>query len=295
MMAISKQFTAYLERQLSEATKQELKLKHVSSVSGGSINAAYCLHTTAGDYMMKRNSKSAFPDMFACERAGLVAIGQTQTIAVPQVILVDEFEDNSFLMLQWIEAAKGTPATFKLLGQQLAAMHRHTATQFGFDTNNFMGSLPQSNRRHDTWAGFFVNERLRPMVNIARHKQLLTKNDEADFEDLYERLPGLFNEEPPALLHGDLWSGNYLIGVNQKPYLIDPAVSYGHREFDIAMTTLFGGFGREFYEGYQSAFPLAQGWQERINLWNLYPLLLHLNLFGSGYLPQIRNSLKQYN
>lgn len=294
MMAVSKEFTAYLEEQLSKALNRQLKMKHVSAVSGGSINAAYCLHTTVGDFMMKRNSKSAYPDMFTCESAGLAAIGRTQTIAVPQTILLDSFEDDSFLILEWIEAAKATPAAARLLGQQLAAMHRHTATEFGFDTNNYMGSLPQSNRKHSTWSAFFITERLKSMVSIARHKQLLTANDETAFEKLYEILPSLFAEEPPALLHGDLWSGNYLIGVNQKPYLIDPAVSYGHREFDIAMTTLFGGFSHDFYESYQNSFPLAQGWQERVNLWNLYPLLLHLNLFGSGYLPQVRTCLQPY-
>jgi len=294
-MAVSKQFTAYLEQQLSQAIKQDLKLKHVTSVSGGSINAAYCLHTTAGDYMMKRNSKHSFPGMFACESAGLTALQKTKTIAVPQTILLDEYEDDSFLILEWIEAAKATPATSYLFGQQLAALHSHTAPQFGFETDNYMGSLPQSNRKHSSWASFYINERLKPMVETSCTKQLLTASDEIAFEKLYEKLPGLFKEEQPALLHGDLWSGNYLIGVHQKPYLIDPAVSYGHREFDIAMTTLFGGFSREFYEGYQHKFPLVQGWQTRLNLWNLYPLLLHLNLFGSGYLPQIKNSLQQYS
>jgi len=293
-MAVSRQFTAYLEQQLSGAIKQELTLKHVSSVSGGSINAAYCLHTTAGDFMMKRNTKSAFPDMFACESGGLAAIRKTQTIAVPKTILLDEFEDDSFLVLEWIEAIKSTPATAKLLGQQLAAMHRQTTDQFGFDNDNYMGSLPQSNQKHDTWAAFFVDERLLPMVKIGVDMQLLHADDEKAFEKLFKALPGLFDEEPPALLHGDLWGGNYLIGYNGKPYLIDPAVSYGHREFDIAMTTLFGGFNREFYEGYQNSYPLAQGWQQRLNLWNLYPLLLHLNLFGSSYLAQVRECLQQY-
>jgi len=293
-MAVSRQFTAYLEQQLSIAIKQELRLKHVSSVSGGSINAAYCLHTTAGDYMMKRNSKSAFPGMSACESAGLAAIRKTKTIAVPQTILLDEFEDDSFLVLEWIETVGATPAAAKLLGQQLAAMHKHTANEFGFDANNYMGSLPQSNRSHTTWASFFINERLQPMVKIGVDKGLLQHSDEKNFERLYQLLPGLFSEEPPALLHGDLWSGNYLISANQKPYLIDPAVSYGHREFDIAMTTLFGGFNREFYEAYQNSFPLEKDWQQRINLWNLYPLLLHLNLFGSGYLIPIKSCLQQY-
>ena len=293
-MAISKEFTLYLEQRLNGVLNVDLKLKHVSSVSGGSINAAYCLHTTAGDFMMKRNNKDAYPNMFACESAGLATISKTQTIAVPKTVLLDEFEEDDFLILEWIEADRTKPVASKLLGQQLAAMHRHTANLFGLDTDNYMGSLPQSNRRHDTWASLFINERLQPMVKLALSKELLNLKDEQAFERLYKLLPELFEEEAPALLHGDLWSGNYLISVNQKPYLIDPAVSYGHREVDIAMTTLFGGFGREFYEAYQESFPMANGWQQRLDLWNLYPLLLHLNLFGSSYLAQVKQCLQRY-
>ena len=293
-MEVSKKFTAYLEQQLNAATGKQIRLKHVSAVSGGSINAAFCLHTDDGDYMMKRNNKSAYPNMFANEAEGLTAIKNTETIAVPQIILLDNFEDDSFLVLEWIESSRPTPEASKLLGKQLAVMHRDTADQFGFDTDNYMGSIPQSNRKHDTWSDFFINERLQPMVKIACDKNLLNKSDAQNFDKLYTKLSGLFDEEPPALIHGDLWSGNYLISNRNKPYLIDPAVSYGHREFDIAMTTLFGGIAPDFYKAYQEGFSLAQGWQHRVDLWNLYPLLLHLNLFGTGYLSRVKNSLSMY-
>jgi protein-ribulosamine 3-kinase len=293
-MAVSRQFTAYLEQELSALINQQLKLKHVSLVGGGSINAAYCLHTNAGDYMMKRNSKSAYPNMFEHEAEGLTTIGQTKTIAVPEVVSISEFEGDSILILEWIESTKATSKSSETLGRQLAAMHKHTANQFGFSHNNYMGSLPQSNKQYDSWASFFVMERLQPMVSIAASKQLLNSEDIQCFENLYTRLSGLFTEESPALIHGDLWSGNYLIGLAGKPYLIDPAVSYGNREFDIAMTTLFGGFAPEFYTAYHESFPLQQGWQQRLCLWNLYPLLLHLNLFGGSYLEQVRSCLKKY-
>lgn len=232
--------------------------------------------------------------MFMRESEGLAAIGATQTIAVPRVVLQGNYDDESYLILEWIETTRTTPQASRLLGKQLAAMHRHTHKQFGFDADNYMGSLVQSNRRLGTWATFFIDQRLQPMVKTAVDRHLLTLQDVARFEQLYLNLGNFFNEEPPALIHGDLWGGNYLIGAGGKPYLIDPAVSYGHREFDIAMTTLFGGFGREFYEVYTEHFPLAEGWQQRIALWNLYPLLLHLNLFGSGYLGQVRESLNFY-
>lgn len=173
-------------------------------------------------------------------------------------------------------------------------MHTHSAEAFGFDGDNYMGSLKQSNIKHDTWAAFYTGERLMPMVKIAVDNCLLSNRDEQFFEKLYARLPGLFEEEKPSLIHGDLWSGNYIIANDDAPYLIDPAVSYGHREFDIAMTTLFGGFGRQFYRSYHESFPLAKGWEQRLDLWNLYPLLLHLNLFGAGYLGQVRDGLAGY-
>jgi len=244
--------------------------------------------------MMKVNSKSAFPDMFAREADGLATIRETQTIAVPEVVLQADIEDESFLILEWIESVSATPVSSKLLGQQLADMHRHTSPQFGLEYHNYMGSIPQSNRRHDTWAMFFINERLQPMVKIAVDKGLLNRTDAQQFEKLFLNISGLFNEEPPALIHGDLWGGNYLISRQGEPYLIDPAVSYGHREFDIAMTNLFGGFGSDFYHHYNESFPLTKGWQQRINLWNLYPLLLHLNLFGTSYLAQVKSCLAEY-
>ena len=174
-MAVSKQFTAYLEQQLKEAVGQQITLKHASSVSGGSINKAFCLHTTAGDYMMKCNSKTAFPAMFTHEANGLTAIGNTKTIAVPQIILLNDFENDSFLILEWVESVRPTAAASVALGRQLAAMHRHTDNAFGFHENNYMGSIPQSNRKHNNWAAFFVQERLQPMVQIAVDKKLLSK------------------------------------------------------------------------------------------------------------------------
>jgi protein-ribulosamine 3-kinase len=157
-----------------------------------------------------------------------------------------------------------------------------------------MGSLPQSNKKHESWADFFIAERLMPMVKMAIGKRLLDNADAAKFDKLYKNLPGIFDEEAPSLIHGDLWGGNYLVDIDENPYLIDPALTYGHREFDIAMTTLFGGFSNEFYGAYRESFPLAKGWEGRIDLWNLYPLLVHLNLFGMWYLGQVRGCLGRY-
>ncbi|QTE38346.1 fructosamine kinase family protein [Mucilaginibacter gossypii] len=287
-MAVSASIISDIERKLNA------QIKNVSPISGGDINQAYCLQTTLGDFFIKINSLHKFPGMFKSEESGLAAIHKTNTIAVPEVVLQGDTGDESYLMLQWIEAGYGDAISSQKLGRQLALMHRDTAAQFGFEADNYMGSLHQSNNRHNSWARFFIEERLQPMVKMAVDKRELTQTDIHQFDQLYKKLPGLFTEEPPALLHGDFWGGNYLIDTSGKPYLIDPAVSYGNREFDIAMTTLFGGFDRAFYEAYNQEFPLRPGWQQRLKLWNLYPLLVHVNLFGSMYTRQAKENLSAF-
>lgn len=265
-----------------------LKVLNASPVSGGDINRVYCLETSSGKFLLKANSKDRFPGMFAQESKGLLAIRQTQTIAVPDVIFNGYADNESYLILEWIDTWYATDKASKRLGEQLADLHRHTAPKFGFDEDNYMGSLSQSNRQHKTWNDFFIEERLKPMVKMAIDKGELTEADLDQFESLYLELPNISPDESPALVHGDLWSGNYIIDTKEQPYLIDPAVSYSNREVDIALTTLFGGFDRPFYEAYHAAYPLQPGWQQRLKIWNLYPLLVHVNLFGGGYADQVR-------
>jgi len=293
-MPLSKAFIEHLQPVLSVANGTVIDIKEAKPVSGGDISLAFMLTTNHDRYFMKLNSQSAYPLMFERESKGLAAIRQTKTVAVPQTILHGVFEDYAFLILGWVETGLKSSKALSTLGQQLAGMHRCTAPHHGFSHNNYMGSLPQSNTSHNNWSDFFINERLQPMVQTALNRNMLTTRQAGLFEQLYNRLPQLFAEEQPALLHGDLWGGNYLINTNGKPYLIDPAVSYGHREFDIAMTTLFGGFSADFYAAYDEAYPLAPDWQQRTALWNLYPLLLHLNLFGTSYLSQVIDSVNMY-
>lgn len=288
-MALSEELIKHLESKLPDG-----KIVHHLPVSGGSINQVYCLMTGQSKYLLKMNNTSAFPGMFACEAEGLQAIADTHTIGTPKVIGHGDVDDDSYLILEWIDTRRPDPEGSKLLGAQLAKLHQVTANEFGFHTDNYMGSLKQKNHTHNTWSSFFIEQRLMPMVKIAVDKHLLTEADHQNFEKLYQVISGLFDEEEPSLLHGDLWSGNYLISAAGMPYLIDPAVSYGHREFDIAMTTLFGGFNAEFYQSYNETFPLANGWEQRLDMWNVYPLLLHLNLFGKSYLGQVRDNLKGY-
>ncbi len=157
-----------------------------------------------------------------------------------------------------------------------------------------MGSLPQYNDPAAEWPGFFIRQRLEPQVRLAFGKFLLDKAALRSFESLCREIPAIFPPEPPALLHGDLWSGNFLFGQEGQPVLIDPAVYYGHRSMDLAMTGLFGGFDEEFYASYHYHYPLPSNYKEQWPVANLYPLLIHLNLFGAGYLGEIIETLKRF-
>lgn len=196
--------------------------------------------------------------------------------------------------MEYLSAVSAEKSGWENLGRQLAAMHRVTQDKFGLDHENFIGSLAQSNTYRATWAEFYVTERLEPQIRMAVNQQLLEASDLKVFRKLLGRVGMICPEEPPALTHGDLWSGNFLITENQIPVLIDPAVSYAHREMDLAMSKLFGGFNSVFYEAYATAYPLQQGLEERIPFYQLYYLLVHLNLFGTGYLERVRAVAKRF-
>lgn len=266
----------------------------VQPVSGGCINNAVKISCRAGNFFLKYNHAGLFPRMFEAEAYGLQKIAATQTVNVPKVIQNGSVENISYLLLEYVEAGTPTASSMLHLGKQLAAMHRHSNTFYGLENDNYIGSLPQSNKQTDSWNVFFIEQRLNPLLQRALAAGLLNTSDARNFELLFSKINDLFPEEQPALLHGDLWSGNYLIDMNGIPYLIDPAVYYGNREMDIAMSVLFGGFSTAFYDGYEEVYPLQNGWKHRINLCNLYPLLVHVNLFGGGYVGQLRNCLKQY-
>lgn len=272
-----------------------LKIAGAQALSGGDISQVYCLQTTRGRLVVKINSCNGFPDMFKKEATGLQVIGLTNTVAVPAVLLTGKLQLGSYLLMQWISPGFATTAAMQKFALQLAQMHGHSAAGFGFDDDNYMGALYQRNKWKPTWSSFFIEERLQPMLKMAVDKRELSKNDTDRFEELYKKLPGLFTEEKPALVHGDLWTGNFIISTDGKPYLIDPAVSYSNREFDIAMTTLFGGFSSSFYDAYNNAYPLQPGWKQRLALWNLYPLLVHVNLFGGGYAIQVRECVRRFS
>jgi protein-ribulosamine 3-kinase len=267
-------------------------LLSASPLSGGCINQVSRLTTTAGEYCIKYNQRDLFPEMFEAESDGLAMFKSSGEVCVPLVECSGYTGNYSYLLMEYIHPGRKSSSFYADFGRSLARLHRHTSDYFGLDRNNYMGSLPQSNKKHADWVSFFVEERIEKQVSIAR--ACLSSSDLSAFTRLYNRLGELMPAEPPALLHGDLWSGNYIVSKEGGAYLIDPAVYYGHREIDIAMTTLFGGFEGDFYASYHEEYPLKEGWRERIDLFNLYPLLIHLNLFGEGYLGSIQRIIKKF-
>lgn len=258
-------------------------------VHGGDINHAARVAVNGARFFVKW-SHQAPPAMFPAEADGLRRLGEAGEIRVPAVIAVGEAQGAcpAYLALEWIEPGDGgrsSDATMADFGARLAALHRHTASQHGLDRDNFIGRLPQPNAPDPAWSAFYRDQRIHPQMRLARERGLLPPRREDLLTRLIERLPDLLDDTAirPALLHGDLWGGNYLIDERGAAVLIDPAVYYGHREMDLAMSALFGGFSRRFYDAYAAAYPLDPGYEDRQPLYQLYYILAHLNLFGESY------------
>ena len=263
-------------------------------ISGGDISTAYLLKTSENQYFLKVNSSDHAHIMFFAEMTGLQAIAKTNTIKTPKVFNYGTYHDFSFLLMEYIESKSPSSNDFELLGNQLALLHKITKNEFGFDEDNFIGSLPQSNTKHMSWTKFYLEERIIPQIQLAISNNLLSSKDVPSRLDMNNACQEFFYDISPSLLHGDLWSGNYLIATDGTPYLIDPAVYYGHHEVDIAMSKLFGGFGMSFYKAYQEQFKFDSLTDSRFDLYQLYYLLVHLNLFGSSYVGSVNKILSKY-
>ncbi len=260
-------------------------------VGGGSINRAFAVSSERGPLFLKLNTASTL-GMFEAEAAGLAALRQAQAVRVPSVVALGAVADTAYLVLEWIDFGPESAAAQRSLGRQLAAQHRVTRSQFGWDRDNTIGSTPQINSPAGDWETFFRENRLRYQLDLATRKGL-PSSTAADVERLLGDTAGFFEGYEPeaSLLHGDLWGGNWAATTDGTPVIFDPAVYFGDREADLAMTRLFGGFGSAFYEAYEQTWPLAPGWQDRVELYNLYHLLNHFNLFGAGYLASVQGAL----
>lgn len=276
-----------IERNLS------VKINGFHPASGGCINSGGELITSSGSYFIKWNDANRYPDMFQTEMKGLRLLASAKCISVPEVFGVYTDGETQLIVMEFIQSRHRQKNFWKLLGERLAALHKNSNTEYGLDQNNYIGSLPQRNSYKARWIDFFIEERLEFQLLLAEKNNRVEASLRRQFEALYKKLPELLPNEDPSLLHGDLWSGNLMVNSTGEPSLIDPAVYYGHREAELAFTTLFGGFESEFYLAYKAAFPLIPGFDQRIDLYNLYPLLVHVNLFGGSYLNQIKRILQK--
>ena len=270
-------------------------ISKVNTVSGGDISKAYCIHTSTQRFFLKVNESAFALKMFLAEKKGLEDINGTKTIKAPEVIHCGQHESGSYLLLEFIESKNPTSREFEAFGHQLADLHAFAVgDSFGWTQDNFIGSLPQSNKNHPDWTLFYVHERLLPQLKMAKEKGLLDSSEIPTESNLVQGCRQFFPKVKPALLHGDLWSGNYLISAQGIPYLIDPALYFGHHEIDMAMTQLFGGFSPSFYAAYAERIPAETLHKERREIYQLYYLLVHLNLFGRTYYPSVKHLLKTY-
>ena len=278
---------------ISTATGNQFHCQEQQASGGGCINNTYTVRYGDRAYFVKLNS-ARLSEMFAAEAEGLNEIAASSTIRVPEVICYGSSGNQSYLVLEHIVLGHGDSASHEQLGRDLAQMHHYCADRFGWQRDNTIGSTPQLNAESNDWLTFWREQRLAFQLHLAAQNGYTGR-----LQNLGEQLlPGIdvfFTSYTPAasLLHGDLWSGNYGFSQDGTPLLYDPAVYYGDRETDLAMTELFGGFNSSFYRAYEESYPLDTGYPQRKTLYNLYHVLNHLNLFGGGYLSQAESMLGQ--
>ena len=273
------------------AAQEGFELHSISSLAGGSINQVYLLDTSEGKKVLKVNSLAAFPGMFRAEKAGLQALKEANSFDTPEVLSLGEIGDTAYLLLEYKKEAPQKSHFWDLFARQLVDLHKNSSAEFGFEESNYIGSLPQYNDSETSAAEFYIRQRLEPQLRIAYKNGFSFKDLDRIYKNISEEIP----DEPPALIHGDLWGGNYITNEKGLPCLIDPAVSYGPREMDLSMMKLFGGFPKKAFSMYNEHFPLQPNFEDRVPLWQLYYLLVHLNIFGSSYLGSVRHILQRFS
>ena len=282
-----------IEQAIAEATGEPFRIRSSEAGTGGCISQARRLQGDKRSFFVKLSSAERLA-MFEAEAAGLAAIIASNSLRAPRPVAWGVAEGHSWLALEFIEFTSASASTSALLGERLAAMHRHTTDEFGWDRDNTIGSTPQPNPTTNDWISFFREQRLGFQLTLAARNSapppLLRLG-----QQLLAELPALFGAHRPqaSLLHGDLWGGNWAADTQGMPVIFDPAVYFGDREADLAMTELFGGFNSDFYAAYNGAWPLDPGYSARKRLYNLYHILNHFNLFGGSYAQQAEHMLKQ--
>tara|TARA_Y100001980_G_scaffold46067_2_gene28219 strand:+ start:6342 stop:7217 length:876 start_codon:yes stop_codon:yes gene_type:complete len=285
--------SGFFESALFQSLGQKVLVQSSRFVSGGCINNTLKLETDQGPFFLKWNDDTD-EDMFDKEAQGLQLLAAQNVVNLPTVLGRGKADGKNFLLLSFIQKNPPAPDFWQVFGHSLAHLHKVSSPRFGLSHNNYIGRLPQSNEERDNWIDFFIEKRLEVQLGLAIYNGLVDKDFAKKFRLIYAQLPGLLPDEPSALLHGDLWSGNFMVGDKGLPYIYDPAIYFGHREMELAFTRLFGGFDRTFYQSYHDIFPLEPGFEQRIDIYNLYPLLVHVNLFGSSYLSGINQTLRRF-
>jgi len=285
------------DRQLREIIRKVFNAEPqtIRRVHGGDINEAVCVEVEGARYFVKVNG-AAPAGFFAAEAEGLEHLRAAQILRVPTVIAEGEADGDSpaYLVLEWLDEAPPSSDFGTRFAEALATLHQISQPQFGLESDNFIGKLPQRNTLTDRWVDFYRDQRIAPQAALARRRGI-SASRLALLDLLMARLPALLpNTSTPALLHGDLWRGNYMILAGGVPAVIDPAVYYGDREIELAFTELFGGFPGQFYAAYKASYPLEPGYSERRALYQLYPLLVHYNLFGEPYGAHVESVCRRY-
>lgn len=283
----------YINSELAKAKIIELPLTEIQPVSGGCINNCFKVSNGRQQFFIKTNKADQFPKMFAKEVQGLEALNQNSDFVIPKVIFQQTHQNQAYLVLEWLEMGEANKDSFFNFGKHLAHLHQHSHTHFGFAGDNYIGSLVQHNNLTETWATFYLEQRLVPQIELAL-KTWASPKLFKQAEKLALEIEQSFPNCAPSLLHGDLWSGNYMILKNGAIALIDPAVYYGNREMEIAFMQLFGGFDETIFEIYQAHFPLAENFHSRKQIHQLYPLLVHANLFGGHYIDNCKSILNEF-
>lgn len=262
-------------------------------VHGGDVALAYAVELDDDRRVFAKTHPSSPPGVFTTEARGLSWLRAADAVAVPDVLAVSDDPPNH-LVLEWIDEGHARASTERDLGLGLARMHRAGARAFGREDRRSTGSRGLPNEPCATWPEFYAASRLLPLARLARESGALAPSTIADLERLASRLAAFDTGEPPARLHGDLWAGNRLVDTEGRSWLIDPAAHGGHREFDLAMMRLFGGFARECFAAYAEAFPLEPGWEDRVALHQIAPLVVHAIKFGGGYVGSATAVIAQY-
>jgi len=274
----------------------ELTASAAQNVSGGSISRTGVIELSDGRKVFIKQNGAGSRGILSAEATGLDALRSAAGPRVPEPFALYEDDRCSYLLMEYVESGRAGGTFWDSFGSAMAELHRSAQGEsYGFSSDNFIGSTPQANAAADSWIKFFGERRLRFQIELAEQKGRADRDMRNGVEQIISRLPELLPEpEHPALLHGDFWGGNFLCDTDGAPVIMDPAVYYGHREADLAMAECFGGFSPRFFAAYDEAYPLAPGYKERVDLYNLYHMLNHLNIFGSGYAGSVKGIIRRY-